>query len=131
MRFAAIGLVVVTLAAAVGLAPTGNAAVRKPAPLRLSCDPYIRFEQRCHCGGAQGYFLGYGLKYCERSLAETGWTPAGARWRDRTLLCLQRALSAAMPRERAQHCDCQALRNYAFESHVSCYTQPPTSICHL
>jgi hypothetical protein len=104
---------------------------RKSAPVRLSCNAYDDFERRCHCAGAENYFLGYGRKYCQRSLAETGWSAAGTLWRNRTLLCLQRALHDAMPRHRAQRCDCQQIKRFAFETHVRCYTQLPTSICLL
>jgi hypothetical protein len=52
---------------------SARAAARKATPVRLSCDVYSQLERRCHCGSAENYFLGYGRKYCERSLAETGW----------------------------------------------------------
>jgi hypothetical protein len=107
------------------------AAARKVAAVRAGCDVYNQLERRCHCAGAGNYFLGYGRKYCERSLAETGWSQAGVLWRNRTLVCLQRALSEAIPKNRAQRCDCQAIKSFAFDTHARCYTQLPTSICRL
>jgi hypothetical protein len=66
-----------------------------------------------------------------RSLAETGWSPAGVLWRNRTLVCLQRALSQAIPRNGALRCNCLAIKRFAFDTHARCYTQLPTSICRL
>jgi hypothetical protein len=110
--------------------PQGVYAAAKKA-VRLTCDAYSAYERRCHCGGSAGYFLSYGRKYCDRSLAVSGWSPAGARWRDRTLSCLQQVLTRAIPRNHAQACNCEAIKNFAFDSHVACYTQLPASFCRL
>lgn len=123
----------VTLVAIAGVGMPLNAreGARKAPPARLSCDVYSQFERRCHCADAGNYFLAYGRKYCERALAEAGWSQAGTLWRNRTLLCLQRALYEAIPKHRAQRCDCQQIKRFAFETHVRCYTQQPTSVCRL
>src|SRR5262249_24193415 len=66
---------------AIGLG-NADAAPKLRAPARLSCEVYNRLDRHFHCPGIENYLLRYGRKYCDRSLAETAWSPAGARWRD-------------------------------------------------
>lgn len=101
-------------------------------PANPNCDFYSRcMEQTCKCGFEKpGYALSYGKKYCGRFLAESAFSPSGARWRDATLRCLQEKLVSALPTNAAR-CDCGKLRDVAFASHVACYTQPGNSVCDL
>jgi hypothetical protein len=107
-------------------AADGQAIVRHS---QLSCAPYDQLERQCRCRGSDGYLVAYGRRYCDRSLHATGWTPAGERWRDQTLVCLQRSLA----REISRHgrCDCANVREIAWKSHVQCYTQAAASVCSL
>lgn len=97
-----------------------------------SCQVYTNcFEQNCPCSGADNYFTNYGLRYCQRFLAASGWSAAGERWRDRTLVCLQEAIVPRLPVGAPQTCNCSAMKTFAYESHVRCYTQPGASVCDL
>ena len=95
-----------------------------------ACDPYRQFDRQCRCAGADHYFLGYGEKYCERFMQATGWSPVGARWRDRTLACLTRELRLHFSMA-PQGCDCATIKAFAFHSHPRCYRQKPLSACKL
>ena len=112
-------------ALAVALIP---AAPARAAP-QHACDLYRTLDRRCGCAGSDGYFRGYGEKYCERFMRSTGWSPAGLRWRARTLACLQGELRAFLGRAHA--CDCASVKAFAFESHARCYTRQPASVCRL
>lgn len=98
-----------------------------------TCGFYDRcLEKHCSCGwSSSGYALSYGLKYCKRFLAAKDLSPAGKRWRDATLVCLQEKLVPLVPQNPSQKCDCGAVRTAAYDSHVACYTQPGASICSL
>jgi hypothetical protein len=110
------------------LGGAAEAATSRPA---LSCGLYERLNRSCGCNGTDGYLTGFGLRYCNRFLNATGWTPAGARWRDQTLTCLQQALIRKLPRLPNGACDCEKLREAAWQTHVECYTQPSASFCEL
>lgn len=75
-------------------------------------------EQTLHCG-PDGYLIGYGARYAERFYRQTRpWmSPAGKRWLDDTLVCLQVAL-----RERIDATtSCTDVRTRAFDTHPECY----------
>jgi len=97
-----------------------------------SCGVYATcFEATCKCEASQyPYFISYGKKYCERFLASTDWSQAGAAWRDKTLVCLQEKIAPILPQNPAL-CNCQSLKAAAFQIHVTCYTQPGASVCDL
>jgi hypothetical protein len=99
----------------------------------LSCEIYSEcFEASCPCEGTEdGYFLRYGKQYCERFLAETGWSRRGNRWRNSTLICLQEAIVPRLPIGSGPACNCTQMKELAFSSHVDCYTTPGASICQL
>jgi len=59
-----------------------------------------------------------------------GWSVAGIRWRDRTLACLTRELRLHLAQP-LHGCDCAAIKTFAFESHIRCYTQKTLSACKL
>ena len=103
--------------------------IAQAAPAHRACDLYRQLERRCGCSGAGEYFGSYGGKYCERFMQASGWSPAGLRWRDRTLGCLKRELNGFLARSGG--CGCAEVKTFAFESHARCYTQMPASACRL
>ena len=109
----------------------GAAVDYSPAAAALSCNFYDRAEKDCGCNRTDRYLITYGKRYCERFLNATGWTPAGAKWRDETLVCLQKSLSSALHRGQSGICDCKNIRDIAWRTHVRCYTEPSASVCRL
>lgn len=109
-----------------------SAAAQCKSSAAQSCAVYSScFEARCKCENSKyPYFISYGKKYCERFLASTGWSQAGATWRDKTLICLQDKIVPILPDD-AILCNCEALKAAAFKIHVACYTQPSASVCDL
>jgi hypothetical protein len=99
-------------------------------PATLDCSVYSRLDDVCKCPAETNYLRSFGLKYCERFRRSTGWTPAGATWRDLTLICLQKELARFAP-DYVKTCDCRRLRDQAFASHSYCYTQHRASFCTL
>jgi hypothetical protein len=83
-------------------------------------------EQTLHCG-PDGYLIGYGTRYAERFYRYTRpWmSPAGKRWIDATLVCLQET-----QRERIDaSTTCDDVRTIAFDSHPECYVE--SGFCEL
>ena len=115
------------LAAVLAAAPTAAAPMR--AVQSHGCDLYRALEKRCGCAGAEDYFGGYGSKYCERFMQSTGWSPAGLRWRARTLTCLKDELRRFVGT--GHGCNCASAKAFAFDSHARCYTRAPSSVCAL
>jgi hypothetical protein len=95
-----------------------------------NCDFYNRLNRYCGCKETD-YFLGYGRRYCDRFQNATGWTPAGAKWRDRTLVCLQESLTQQIKRDLNGVCNCEKAKAIAWQTHVRCYTQSSASVCQL
>jgi hypothetical protein len=100
-----------------------------PAGRTAACDLYRALDRRCGCAGSDNYFRGYGEKYCERFMRATGWSDAGRRWRNQTLVCLKEELRQFLARRHG--CDCAAVKAFAFDSHARCYTRTPSSVCRL
>jgi hypothetical protein len=98
---------------------------------QLSCDMYDRLNQRCNCKGHDNYLLSYGRRYCYRFLTATDWSQLGNEWRNQTLACLQNALIENLAKTTARVCDCKRLKDFAFQTHVRCYTQQAASVCRL
>jgi hypothetical protein len=98
-----------------------------------SCEVYTAcFDKYCPCENtSEGYFLRYGKKYCDRFLASTGWSKKGDSWRNKTLLCLQEKIVPRLPIAAHPSCDCKAMKDFAFKTHVDCYTQSGASVCEL
>lgn len=97
-----------------------------------SCGVYEScFAKYCPCGGDDEYFLSYGKKYCEAFLGAANFSSEGANWRDRTLTCLQETIVPELDISDNPTCNCSSMRAFAFDSHVSCYTQSGASICDL
>lgn len=110
----------------------GDAIAQCASAASPSCAVYSScFERYCPCSGPSNYFTNYGLKYCRRFLMEDGWSDAGRRWRDRTLVCLQEAIVPHLPIGAPATCNCDEMRDLAYNSHVQCYTQPGASVCDL
>jgi hypothetical protein len=100
---------------------------------QLSCQVYNScFDKYCPCENTPyGYFIRYGKKYCNRFLASSGWSEKGNNWRNRTLLCLQERIVPNLPITEHPACDCRSMKDFAFKTHVECYTQPGASVCNL
>ena len=98
----------------------------------LSCNDYnICFDRYCPCTRADNYFISYGRKYCDRFLNATGWSAAGKQWRDKTLLCLQKSIAAKLSLQSPTTCSCREMKEFAFQTHINCYTQNAASVCNL
>jgi hypothetical protein len=98
----------------------------------LSCNVYNTcFDIYCPCTGSDDYFISYGRKYCDRFLNETGWSAAGKQWRDKTLLCLQKSIAAKLSLQSPRTCNCREMKEFAFQTHINCYTQNAASVCKL
>jgi hypothetical protein len=108
-----------------------NASAETASKSSLNCDIYNQLDQHCRCEGEENYLIRYGRRYCERFLNATGWTPAGATWRDRTLMCLEDSLTQRLTRKPPDACDCKAIKKIAVETHIRCYTQETASVCRL
>src|SRR5262249_47411162 len=84
VSFAAVALI----AAFVAMATVPAAAAPPQTARTAACGLYRALDRRCGCA-ADDYFRGYGEKYCERFMHATGWSAAGLRWRNQTLVCLK------------------------------------------
>jgi hypothetical protein len=98
-----------------------------------SCNVYEQcFAKYCPCDNDPNeYFLSYGQKYCQRFLDNANFSDAGKAWRDKTLVCLQESIVPKLDISEQPVCNCGGMKNFAFQSHVSCYTSPQHSICDL
>ena len=97
------------------------------SPVPRTCAFYsacLEAEDPC---GASGYAIGYGEKYCSRYDVNNTFSPEGIVWRNTVLHCLQDALVPILS-DKSMTCD--AITNFAFDSHPGCYTANP-SICFL
>jgi hypothetical protein len=125
---------VLLVAACTGIATLASCGILAARPFNkpsLSCGFYDRLDAYCGCRGADGYLIGYGRRYCDRFLNSSGWTPAGTKWRDETLICLQKSLARTVLQGPPGACDCAKTRDIAWQTHISCYTQPSASVCDL
>jgi hypothetical protein len=86
-------------------------------------------ETKVSCG-EDGYAIGYGEKYCKNFLALTNddLSIDAIKWRDATLVCLQKALTPYLSEEVLT---CEQVKKEAFDSHAGCYTNSTMSICNL
>eukprot|EP01122_Echinamoeba_exundans_P003644 TRINITY_DN13720_c0_g1_i1.p1 TRINITY_DN13720_c0_g1~~TRINITY_DN13720_c0_g1_i1.p1 ORF type:complete len:484 (-),score=27.32 TRINITY_DN13720_c0_g1_i1:35-1486(-) len=95
-------------------------------PSEISCNFYSAcVESVFHCGPT-GYPLAYGAHFCNKFLGPeaSNFSPAGAQWRDKVLICLQQALVPLLSQSPAPSCD--ELKTAAYESHPACYTDQDT-----
>ncbi len=100
--------------------------------VKLSCGVYTQcFERYCPCSADKNYFTNYGKRYCEKFLGRSDWSAQGAAWRDKTLLCLQESIVPKLDLDHPEKCDCSKMKDFAFQTHISCYSQNTASICRL
>mgnify|MGYP001551069754 CR=1 FL=1 len=101
-------------------------------PSNTSCEVYnICFNRYCPCSGSSNYFISYGRKYCDRFLNTGALSAVGRQWRDKTLRCLQETIIPKLPIDAPATCNCAQMKEFAFTSHVACYTQSAASVCKL
>ena len=113
----------------VAITPAQAQCVNTATP---SCQVYeICFAKYCPCQGDDDYFLKYGKKYCEAFLGSANFSDAGKKWRARTLTCLQEKIVPKLDISDNPSCNCGEMKSFAFDAHVSCYTQQGASICDL
>lgn len=98
-------------------------------PVPDSCSFYIEcLEDRNYPCGSTGYPEAYGYYYCTTFEAEKpNLSPAGQQWVTNTMLCLQRTLVPEALGESGAVVGCQALWDYAFSTHATCYVE--SGIC--
>lgn len=90
-----------------------------------SCEFY-RCRDRRHPCGEDGYYMGYGYKYCQRFTSLEPSLSAPARdWLRKTLLCLQVYVDRNIP----YNADCTTVKAMAFDSHPDCYVG--SGVCFL
>jgi hypothetical protein len=85
-------------------------------------------EEKKSCG-PEGYAINYGQKYCLNFLENSELSEEGKKWRDITLMCLQKQLIPVY--KEPQKYSCNQIQSIAFDSHVDCYTQVDSTICDL
>lgn len=93
-----------------------------------ACEFYrCREANTGHACGSRGYYLGYGLKYCERfsRLLRPRLSDPGKRWLDRTRLYLMEYIHRNVPWD----APCANVKQSAFDSHPGCYVRG--GICFL
>lgn len=123
-------LILVSLCSAI-VALTGAAHAQCANSANPSCDVYPKcFAHLCPCEGVGEYFLSYGKKYCDKFLS-LEFSGRAKVWRDSTLRCLQEKIVPRLPVNGSKACNCAAMRAFAFNTHVECYTKPGASICNL
>lgn len=99
---------------------------------KLSCGVYTQcFEKYCPCSGDKNYFTNYGKRYCDKFIGRSDWSAQGAAWRDKTLQCLQESIVPKLDLDHPEKCDCNKMKDFAFQTHISCYSQDAASICRL
>ncbi|HVK76848.1 MAG TPA: hypothetical protein VM734_26160 [Kofleriaceae bacterium] len=99
--------------------PVAACPVAAPGAIAGHEAGFYRCAEETLACGPDGYLLGYGAKYAERFYRQTRpWmTPAGRRWIDATLICLQTTLRDRI--DAATSCD--DVRAIAYDSHPECY----------
>jgi hypothetical protein len=101
--------------------------------IETSCSVYSTcFEKHCNCAGSEDeYLISFGMNYCNAFLSEHEFSSTGKLWRDSALRCLQESLVPIIPLDESKTCDCAKVKEFAYSSHVGCYTQPSASVCDL
>jgi len=86
-------------------------------------------SSRYHCG-PDGYPIGYGLKYCDKSQARLSeFSEQGQTWVLNTMKCLQDTLIPEATGEVGAVKTCEELNTKAFNSHAPCYLK--NGLCAL
>lgn len=98
-----------------------------------TCSAYRScFNEFCDCSQSEtDYFLSFGERYCKAFLSNKDFSSQGKQWRDSALRCLQETLVPLIPLEKNKDCDCEGIRRFAIDSHVSCYAAVSPSVCNL
>ncbi|MGE7965120.1 hypothetical protein ACQKPC_22535 [Pseudomonas sp. NPDC089918] len=98
-----------------------------------TCDMYTKcFAKYCNCKGSDDeYFETYGASYCNAFLGAAKFSEVGKVWRDSTLRCLQESIVPRLNLDNPTSCNCKTMKDFAYQSHVACYTSPANSICDL
>ncbi|KAH7726067.1 Protein W01A8.8 [Aphelenchoides avenae] len=107
---------VISVIIAILLLPCGG------QPSCWGCNAYKCIEDKKQCG-PEGYLLGYGLKYCNRffeSDVYDRYDVAGKAFISCTKNCLIGKIYENLQKDPSGTCD--ALKEFAFKSHVDCYT---------
>ncbi len=94
-----------------------------------SCDYYpCRDAERDVSCGEEGYFLGFGHKYCERFTQVTfdRLSTDGKRWLDETRVCLQETVDEIAA---DTDLDCDEVQQRAIDAHPPCYLD--SGVCDL
>lgn len=96
------------------------------------CEFYRQCAEATYKCGDSGYPIAYGEKYCHRfsGLKGDDLSKEGFAWRDATLTCLQQDIANLFVTSNKVK-TCGDLKDFAFASHVGCYTQPFASVCNL
>ncbi|HRO67040.1 MAG TPA: hypothetical protein PL182_05710 [Pseudobdellovibrionaceae bacterium] len=93
-------------------------------PSAGSCELYLCKEREMSCG-EKGYWLNYGLSFCEKFLRnEHSFSPACRSWLPKVRLCLQNQVQ-----ELNDVGSCNELRRRALHGHIDCYLH--TGFCEL
>lgn len=94
-----------------------------------SCDYYLCKEAAAEdkACGSDGYYVGFGHKYCDRltSVTRPRMSAAGQAWIDATRQCLMTVLEPAVE----DHHSCPDIKRIAFDSHPACYVD--SGFCEL
>lgn len=96
-----------------------NAALAGPCANTIGqCGYYVCKEAENRCGD-DGYFINFGLKYCERyQEVEPSFTTQGQRFLDNVRTCLQVKLENP-----GRKYSCGSVESYAVNTHFDCYMQ--------
>jgi hypothetical protein len=80
-----------------------------------------------HTHSRDAYYIGYGLKYCERFRDRTRGrlSPAGREWAEKARVCLQEHIHRYLPYD----ADPDTVKQSAFNSHPGCYVR--SGVCFL
>lgn len=104
--------------------PLFSLAESECLPSASSCEMYLCKEREMSCG-RRGYWLNYGLPFCEKFLKnERAFSPACQGWLPKVRLCLQ-----SQARELDGVGSCNELRQQALHGHIDCYLR--TGFCEL
>jgi hypothetical protein len=93
-------------------------------PPKNNCDFYdkcLNEKHKCE----KGYAIEYGQKYCNRFKNTNFISQYTKKWRETTMLCLQKEL---IPLLHLKNATCEFIKEFAFDSHPYCYTKL-NSIC--
>ncbi len=113
-----------------------------PSEQIIDCSYYLHREVDQACG-PKGYYIGFAYKYCSKLLFDKrlwiDFSSQGYVWLSSAALCLQKKLHTKRCEQTAsedQRLSCNEVEQFAFNSHVKCYTRPDkqrpqVSVCNL